>query len=68
MKKNRKDEKVKKNKTLDNILTTVEQPPPAEAEEADQEQCGCNTNKKMRINENNFLHHSNRILQDLYMR
>ena len=40
----------------------------AEAEEADQEQCGSDTKKKIRIKENNFLYHSIRILQDLYMR
>ena len=37
---------MKKKKTPDNILATVKQPPP-KAEEADQEQCGSDTKKKI---------------------
>ena len=46
---------MKEKKTLDNILVTVESSPAAEAKETDQEQCGFNTKKKIRIKENNFL-------------
>ncbi|GFY98201.1 autoinhibited Ca2+-ATPase 11 [Actinidia rufa] len=42
----------------------AESPPPAEA---DQEQCGSDTKKKIRIKEHNFLYHSIRILQNLYV-
>ena len=60
----KQEEKMKsgEKETTDNISATEELPSVAKAEEADQEQCGSDTNKKIRIEENNFLFHSIRIL------
>ena len=59
---------MKKKKIPDNILATAEPPTAAETEEADQEQCGSGTKKKIKIKENNLLYYSIRIIQDLYIR
>ena len=59
---------MKKKETSDNISATAEPPAVAEAKEADQEQCSSDTKKKIGVKKNNFLFHSIRIQQDLYMR
>ena len=65
--KRRKDEKVKKKKTQD-YSGKAKLPPTVEVEEADLEQSGSDTNKKIKTKENNSFYHSIIILQDLYIR